>query len=76
MQLFTHVYNLSTCFNFAALLLNVPLVATGLDATACLQSPVAVLHGTDIPPLRRCIKLQLEGFMVRYLILIGCYINT
>jgi hypothetical protein len=58
------------------MLLNVPLVAASLDATACFQSPVAVLHGTDIPPLGSGVKLQLEGFMVRYLILIGCYIHT
>lgn len=45
------VHDLGTCFNFAALHLNVPLVATGLDTAACFQSPVAVLHGADIPPL-------------------------
>lgn len=54
----------------------VPFVTTSLDAATSFESPVAVLHSADIPPLGGYIKLKLEGLMVRDLILISCYIHT
>jgi hypothetical protein len=55
---------------------NVPLITTSLDTTTSFKGPVAVLHGADIPPLGGSVELQLESLMVRYLILVSCYIHT
>ena len=39
------------------------LVLRGLNATAGLEGPVAVLHRAHVPALRRAIELELEGLV-------------
>lgn len=53
-----------------------PFVAVGLDASAGLQGPVAVLHGADVPALGALVVLQLEALVVRNLVLVGGHVNS
>lgn len=51
-------------------------IASGLDAAASRQAPIAILCGAQCPTMRRPIIFQLEGFIVADLVLIGGYIDA
>lgn len=52
------------------------LVAGRLDAAAALQGPVAVLHGADVPALGALVELELEGLVVRDVVLVGRHVHA
>lgn len=52
------------------------VIAARLDAAPALQSPVAVLHGADVPAPRGPVELQLEGLVGWDLILVRRHVNT
>ena len=47
-----------------------------LEAAPGMESEVLVLHGADVPLAGHAVCLQLEGLVVRDLLLVSCDINT
>lgn len=51
-------------------------ISNSLYSTTSFESPVPILHCAYIPSFSRRIKFQLESFVVRYFVLVGCYIHS